>query len=259
MAHVSLIVVNYPENPANDPRLPAWREALERAGHEVELTIMGSPSAEAAGVDQTVPTRGRGLSSDVVDGLLVAEGDIRIVLDGSRPYHAADLPRLVEPLVNGLAEVAVGDGGLTGWRAVAAWVLRPISGSADPFSGLIAINRDALERVQGAFKPVGRRFAFEILARANRSRTDVAVEAESAVRFPSLSLNDLRQIKRIADDRLGNVSRLLQFCVVGASGMIVDLSFYALFQWLFAKTWMAEGSTVPRRCRLASRCRGISP
>ena len=31
-------------------------------------------------------------------------------------------------------------------------------------------------------------------------------------------------IKRLADDRFGNFSRLLQFCVVGASGMVIDLS-----------------------------------
>ena len=31
------------------------------------------------------------------------------------------------------------------------------------------------------------------------------------------------------DDRFGNASRLIQFCAVGASGMIVDLTCYALF------------------------------
>ena len=47
----------------------------------------------------------------------------------------ADLPRVVEPLAEGRAEVAVADGRLGGWRALAALLLRPISGSADPFSG----------------------------------------------------------------------------------------------------------------------------
>jgi dolichol-phosphate mannosyltransferase len=165
------------------------------------------------------------------------------VIDGCRPYHAVDLPRIVEPLLNGQAELVVADSGLTGWRGLAAMALRPISGSADPFSGLIAINHEAFERVQGTFKPVGRRFAFEILARVKGPRADLAVEAERSVRFPALRLDDLRHIKRIADDRLGNVSRLLQFCVVGASGMVVDLSFYALFQWIFGRTWMADQST----------------
>ena len=59
-----------------------------------------------------------------------------------------------------------------------------------------------------------------------------------------LELDDFRHFKRLADDRFGNYSRLIQFCVVGASGMVVDLSSYALFQLLFSRTWLA-GVTVP--------------
>ena len=165
------------------------------------------------------------------------------MIDALRQYWPADLPRLVEPLVEDRAEVAVADGRLAGWRALAALVLRPISGSADPFSGLVALTDTAFDRAEGNFKPVGRRFAFEILVRANRRRVDVVVEAPRSVRFPALGLDDLRHIKRIADDRLGNVSRLLQFCFVGASGMVVDLSLYALFQWLFAMTNLARMTT----------------
>jgi dolichol-phosphate mannosyltransferase len=243
MAHVSLIVVNYPDTTEAEARVQSWRDALVGAGHTLEVILVGPSSAEESWADQPMSTRGAGLSADVIDGLRAAVGDVRVVIDGCRVYHAVDLPRIVEPFMNGRADVAVADSGLTGWRALAAMVLRPISGSADPFSGMIAINRDAFERVQDSFKPVGRRFAFEILARTRGNRADVAVEAERSVRFPALRLDDLRHIKRISDDRLGNVSRLLQFCVVGASGMVVDLSFYALFQWLFGMTWMADQST----------------
>ena len=59
-----------------------------------------------------------------------------------------------------------------------------------------------------------------------------------------LELDDFRHFKRLADDRFGNYSRLIQFCAVGASGMVIDLSSYALFQLLFSRTWLA-GVTVP--------------
>jgi dolichol-phosphate mannosyltransferase len=36
----------------------------------------------------------------------------------------------------------------------------------------------------------------------------------------------LRSLKRLADQRLGVLSRFVQFCFVGASGMVVDLSVY---------------------------------
>lgn len=228
MAHVSLIVLNAPDRPSDDPRIDGWREALRAAGHSVTLLF---PKAEG------------GLTACAIEGLRTADGEVRVVIDTLRHYVAADLPRIVGPLVDGRAEVVVADGRLAGWRALAALALRPISGSADPFSGLIALTAEAFERVEHDFKPVGRRFAFEILARANRNRLDVPAEASQSVRFPTLGIDDLRHIKRIADDRLGTVSRLLQFCVVGASGMVVDLSFYALFQWLFGMTPMAHRTT----------------
>ncbi len=228
MAHVSLIVLNAPDRPSDDPRIDSWREAIEAAGHAVEVIY---PSAES------------GLTARAIVGLREGHGEIRVVVDALRHYVAKDLPRVVEPLVEGRAEVAVADGQLAGWRALAAIVLRPICGSADPFSGLIAMTAEAFERAEPGFRPVGRRFVFEILARARRNRADVLVESDRSVRFPSLGLDDLRHIKRIADDRLGNVSRLLQFCVVGASGMVVDLSFYALFQWLLGMTSLANRTT----------------
>src|SRR5262249_34781728 len=56
----------------------------------------------------------------------------------------------------------------------------------------------------------------------------------------ALEVNDLRNLKRLADHRFGNASRLVQFCMVGASGMVVDLSTYALFQWVFARSALAS-------------------
>ena len=50
-------------------------------------------------------------------------------------------------------------------------------------------------------------------------------------------------VSRLADDRFGDASRLLQFCAVGASGMVVDLSCYALFQLVFQGTRLTHTST----------------
>ena len=47
---------------------------------------------------------------------------------------------------------------------------------------------------------------------------------------PVPMLDRFRRIKRRADERYGNLSRLLQFCGVGASGMVVDLSTYSALQ-----------------------------
>ncbi|HEY2159483.1 MAG TPA: GtrA family protein, partial [Isosphaeraceae bacterium] len=74
-------------------------------------------------------------------------------------------------------------------------------------------------------------------------RADVPVAPVATTSRASTPLGDLRQLKRLADDRFGNASRLLQFCFVGASGMVVDLTLYALFQWLFGATSLARVTT----------------
>jgi dolichol-phosphate mannosyltransferase len=55
-------------------------------------------------------------------------------------------------------------------------------------------------------------------------------------------LDGLRRVKYGLDARFGIASRLVQFCMVGASGMVVDLSLYALLQWLFARAWINSAS-----------------
>src|SRR5437764_15263938 len=75
MAHVSLIILNAPDTPADDPRIDAWREALEAAGHAVEVVF---------------PGREAGLTAQAIDGLREAHGEIRVVIDALRHYAAAD-------------------------------------------------------------------------------------------------------------------------------------------------------------------------
>jgi dolichol-phosphate mannosyltransferase len=76
-------------------------------------------------------------------------------------------------------------------------------------------------------------------------RADVPVESVVSTSRASTPLGDLRQLKRLADDLFGNASRLLQFCFVGASGMVVDLTFYALFQAILNQTSVFDGMQAP--------------
>ncbi len=93
---------------------------------------------------------------------------------------------------------------------------------------------------EGDLAPVGSWFALELLVRTVGRRLEVPVASESPARRGRLTLDELRHLKRLADHRYGNLSRLLQFCLVGASGMVVDLTCYALFQWIFSQTRLSE-------------------
>ncbi len=113
-------------------------------------------------------------------------------------------------------------------------------GSSDPVSGLIGLTRPVLEATLEHFKAVGSQFTFELLAKAPGRRVDVPATPRAIAARPQPGFDDLRHLKRLADHRFGDFSRLIQFCVVGASGMFVDLSCYAGFQYLFAHTALAR-------------------
>ncbi len=173
-----------------------------------------------------------------------------VILDPARRYGPEDVGRVIGPVLRGEAELAVasrrgGEGAEPPFRGLAAWsgaLSRRAIGSADPFSGLVAIAPSLARETE--FSPTGSLFALELLVKTEGRRADVAVTTRSTAPHGRIALDDLRHVKRLADHRFGNVSRLLQFCVVGASGMIVDLSCYAFFQWVFSKTWLA-GAIAP--------------
>lgn len=249
MARVSLILPLATDGSVRADRIEAYRRGLEDAGHAVEdvqvvvdprSTTAPPPGPGWALVKSEVP----GLAGAAVEGLRGGRGDVLAIVDPARGYSPDDLVRLIEPLAAYQAELGLASrrastarSGFGGPRIWAAAVARRLLGATDPFSGLIALTRCAAREAE--FAPVGSWFALELLARTRGRRTEVAVAGATSEGRGSIRLDDLRHIKKLADHRFGNISRLFQFCLVGASGMVVDLSFYALFQWLFAATALA--------------------
>jgi dolichol-phosphate mannosyltransferase len=54
----------------------------------------------------------------------------------------------------------------------------------------------------------------------------------------------LKHLKRLADFRFGAVSRFLQFCTVGFSGMIIDLTAYAILLAWGTSIYIARGIAI---------------
>lgn len=238
------------------------RRALGDAGHSVEVLAVFDPNEPhpvnpANGEWRWQPASRDGLSLAVMTGLRQfasgRPGDYLIVLDPAQGYHPDDLDRLIEPLAQGRAELTVArrievaaesSGIRSGGRKLAAGgigrVAHSLLGVSDMFSGLVAMTPDVAASVADSFNPIGGRFTIDLLFRTKGRRVEVPVRIE-APRLPnSLRIDDFRHLKRLADDRYGNASRLIQFCAVGASGMVVDLTFYALFQFVFSRTGLAH-------------------
>ena len=242
MARLSLIVLRAPEIAWSSERVAACRAGLEDHGHDVDVLAVADPSAQAPrpGCEEpwcrAIVAGWPGLSESAVAGLRAADGDLLVVLDLGMEYSPEDVLAVVRRLAEGEAEMVVASRP----RRWAGPIARRLLGTTDPTSGLIGLTRKVAREADDSFAPVGSRFALELLARVGGRRGDVPVGPVVGGPGNSTLLGDLRQAKRLADDRLGNVSRLLQFCFVGASGMVVDLTCYAILQAILAHTELAS-------------------
>lgn len=259
MSRVSLILPTGEVRPA-DEVVKRLAGAVEAKGLSVELVLSNDPGPGIR-PSGTIGRRPflrdcRGLSVAVIQGLRQARGDALIFVDPSMGYAPADVERVLDALVPGEADVVVASRCLPiadpttkvrtlrdRMRSGLGLLARPLTGTSDPLTGLIGMSREAFERAYPRFLPIGSHASFELLAKLEGRWVEVPAGL-GPTRRRLIGLDEIRHLKRLADHRFGNLSRLIQFCAVGASGMVVDLSCYALFQWIFRHGPMA-GRTVP--------------
>ncbi len=238
MGRVCLILPLGSAADLSNDQVERYRRGLEASGHSVEIRVVLDPTGPLPGGRGWMAGGSPGLCSAAMTGLAGAEADCLVILDPSRDYGPDDLARVVAASAEGKADLVVGRrdrADLPPW-----WPRGPASLS----SGLVAMTPEVAAAVSGSFRPVGSRFALELIFRSGGSRALVPVRGGRRGGRSPLDLDDFRQLKRLADDRFGNASRLIQFCAVGSSGMVMDLGTYAASQSLLARTWMA-GRVVP--------------
>jgi dolichol-phosphate mannosyltransferase len=242
--------------------LADYRHLLEnqQGFRSVEVLLTGAgavpiPGDRVDGADRCVVRRVRTDAAEWNElaraGLDAATGDHLLVLDVGRHYRPESLVRVLEPVLAGNAELAVAvepKGRLE--RLGPAVFLRPLGvasrfvlGSADVFSGLFALRRSLWERGGRALAGSGSSLVLELLLRRPSRCVDVPVAVGPEFRRQRFQPQDLRPLKHVLDGRYGSFSRLIQFCFVGASGMVVDLSLYALFQLILSFTPLATASS----------------
>jgi glycosyltransferase involved in cell wall biosynthesis len=149
--------------------LPSVLEELPReleGFDEVEWLVIDDGSedrtvetARASGVDHIVRlTNNKGLAAAFQAGLdagLKLGADVIVNTDADHQYEAGDIPRLVQPILEGRADMVVGDRQVKGIQHFSAskkllqrlgsWVVRHASGTGvpDTTSGFRAYNREA--------------------------------------------------------------------------------------------------------------------
>jgi dolichol-phosphate mannosyltransferase len=245
MMRISLIVPESADKASDAQGIEAYRDALqEQAGaFPVEVVLSGpdesSPSARFRSPVVLAPARG-GRVDCLRAALEAASGEVLVVVDPERSYPPEAIAQLIEGLISAEADLAIavpaGSPGLPGLPSLRRTILglfsRVALGTSDAFSGLVAVRRSGSADPRGSHSARGSRLVFDLLARPGASQVDVSVatRTDDRARLRPLQFDDIRQLKRVLDNRFGTFSRLAQFCMVGASGMLVDLTLYALFQ-----------------------------
>jgi dolichol-phosphate mannosyltransferase len=247
---VSIIIPTYNERDNITPLVRRINDALSSYDYEIIFIDDNSSdgTAELAStlsfeypIKVVVRKNKRGLASAVVDGLGQASGEIVGVMDADLQHPPEVIPDLLQTIKGG-ADIAIASryvkgGGCQGWgllrrimskgAIVLAHLLLPSTRQIrDPMSGFFMFQRPVV--AQSHLKPTGFKILLEVLMEGEFHNT-----AEVPYTFKTRSggqskLNARQQVDYLKHlfslmRRKGELLRFLKFCLVGGSGVLVNM------------------------------------
>lgn len=253
----TIVVPTYREADNLEPLCARIDWALSGSGLSYEILIVDDDSADgseekiedirAKGIPVRLILRKgeRGLSSAVLRGFREARGKILVCMDADLSHPPEKLPELVAAIKSGEADFAIGSryvpGGTTerGWgllrwlnSKVATILVRPFTRALDPMSGFFALTRKQFVSAD-PLDPVGFKIGLELLVKCRcKDLKEIPIHFANRTRGESkLTLRErwlyIKHVKRLTDYKYGWLSHFAQFCLVGSTGMVVDLSIYS--------------------------------
>jgi len=190
----------------------------------------------------------RGLSTACVEGMLATSAPYLAVIDGDCQHDETVLPRMLEVLKRGEADVVVGSrytagGGIGTWqesRAKMSRVATRLSRAvikhdlSDPMSGFFALRRDVLEQAVRSLSSVGFKILLDIIASSPKPLRVKELPYEFRNRHAGESKLDGQAVwgylMLLADKFLGGVVpvRFVSFALIGAVGVFVHFAVLAV-------------------------------
>jgi dolichol-phosphate mannosyltransferase len=247
---ISLIIPTYNERDNIIPLVERLHRALSRHSYEIVFIDDNSAdgTAELAGslsgkypVKVVVRKNKRGLASAVVDGLSQVSGEVIAVMDADLQHPPEVITDLLNEIENGadivVASRYVEGGGCQGWslsrRLISkgaiflAHLLLPATRRvSDPMSGFFMFNKGVVQDAE--LKPTGYKILLEILM-LGKFQNVAEVPYTFITRERGKSKLNARQqvdyLKHIFSlmKRTGELARFIKFCLVGASGVGVNM------------------------------------
>lgn len=247
---ISIIVPTYREA-ENIPHLLARIDGLRRE-YDITLEVLfmdddsrdGSQEAvELSGYEwaQIIVRRGiRGLSPAVIDGFRAAQYSVLVCMDCDLSHPPEKIPQMVLELhaghqfVIGSRYVPGGstddDWGFLRWlnSVLATLMARPLTSIRDPMSGFFALRKKDFNTAR-ELNPVGYKIALELIVKCGFENVgEVPIHFTDRVHGESkLTLKEqlkyIQHLRRLYLYRFANAMYLIQFLVVGSSGVVVNL------------------------------------
>ncbi|MGK7942809.1 MAG: glycosyltransferase [Crocosphaera sp.] len=211
-----------------------WKLALELTSDYPQLRVMRR-------IEE------KGLSTAVIRGWQVARGDILGVIDADLQHPPEVLQQLLGEMEKG-ADLAVASrhvegGGVSEWSIIRRFLSRGaqmlglmilpevIGRLSDPMSGYFMVRRTAI--VGKPLSPVGYKILIEVTARGK-----IRWLAEAGYVFRERQAGEskvtwkqyIEYLQHLVRLRLSLSARFIQFCLVGFSGLFVDLMVFSLLR-----------------------------
>jgi len=216
------------------------------------------PTVRLVGRDGT-----NGLASAAIAGWDVARGGILAIMDGDGQHDPRLIRRMLARLARTPVDVVVASrylgasgSGLTGCRH---WVSRAGVGFADlllglrladPLSGCFLMTRDWYEAVRPRLSGLGFKILIDVLASGQRQPGVLQIATALRPRTGGVSKLDLRVafdlLALLVEKRTaGTVSaRMIQFLLVGLTGLVVHLVVLGAGQRLGAPFWLGQSCAI---------------
>lgn len=251
---LSVVVPTFRER-ENLPEIIERLEQIRAQFADLELWVIDDNSAdgteeflserqkEKPWVQFLIRREDRGLSTAVAAGFARAQFETMAVMDADLSHPPEKLLEMCAKLKQDSSDMVFGSRYVVGssveedwsaYRWVNSWVAtalaRPFTRVKDPMSGFFVFRSELYQRAKASLNPVGYKIGLELLVKSRaREIGEVPIHFADRKRGESkLSLkeqiNYLRHLRRLANFKFGNFSYIAQFCFVGITGTIVDLS-----------------------------------
>ena len=248
---LSIVIPTYKEA-ENIPLILKRLDALRRDGNlSLEVIFMdddsrdGSTEAvEQSGYDWArivVRKEKRGLSPAVIDGFRLARNPVFICMDCDLSHPPEVIPQMVLALSSGQQFILGSryvpggstddDWGIIRWlnSRMATLLAIPLTSAKDPMSGFFALRKADFDKAVD-LNPVGYKVALELIVKCGfRNIGEVPIHFSDRLHGESKltikqQLQYIQHLRRLYIHKFGNTMHLLQFLVVGGSGVIVNLA-----------------------------------